>query len=135
MRVLIFGSRTWDDIEATFRVLRKLTWLSEAVHSPLVIVEGCCPEGADLHAETWVKALDLRPDGRSRVSIEHHPPDAWTPTTPRHVALKIRNREMADSKPDFAIGFFRGETPGSMHMLDQLLLRGVPVYRVNWEER
>jgi hypothetical protein len=130
MRVLIFGSRTWDDIEATFRVLRKLTWLSEAVNSPLVLVEGCCPEGADLHAETWVEALNLGTGGEPRVSIEHHPP-----VTPTALALKQRNVEMADSKPDFAIGFFRGETPGSMHMLDQLDLRGVPVYRVNWEER
>ena len=129
MRVLIFGSRTWDDIQATFKRLRRLTWLSESVNSPLILVEGCCPDGPDLHAETWVKALAPGKRG-SWVHIEHHPPEKLS-----KLGMLQRNVEMADSRPDFAIGFFRGETAGSMHMLDQLNLRGVPVYRVNWEER
>ncbi len=127
MRVLIFGSRTWDDMESTFNRLRQLKKLADMLNEPLTLVEGCCPMGADLHAEAWVMAYH-DPGGRN--FIEHHPP-----LRPYSGALKQRNVEMAQSRPDFAIGFFRGETPGSMHMLDQLLLRGVPVYRVNWEER
>src|SRR5829696_8246694 len=52
VRVLVTGSRTWDDDPTLGAALHALA----AEHGPrLVIVHGGCPKGADALADTWCR--------------------------------------------------------------------------------
>lgn len=127
MRVLVAGSRTWGDEESVSRVLQWAYGLAVTLsRDQFVVVEGCCPTGADRHATNWV----TRHTGKWNVvpmSLEHHPPKGHG-----SLYLKQRNVAMADSRPDLAFVFMKGQTPGSMHMIDELALRGVTTYVVPW---
>jgi hypothetical protein len=53
-RVLVTGSRDWDDIERVRHELNRI-YDQLAATRLMVVVHGVCPTGADRHARHWVR--------------------------------------------------------------------------------
>lgn len=136
LRVLIFGSRTWDN-RAPIEAL--LDGLSRRF-KPLCIVEGCEPNGADSVACNY-QAVYLPPDYPD-VRHEHYPAD-WDRECddrcyhkPRPdkcpAAGPLRNqRQLEEGRPHVGFGFIDkplSESHGSKDMANRLREAGVPVY-------
>lgn len=68
-RVLVTGSRNWDDRPAVWMELDRLFFLH---YSNIVVVHGACPKGADWHARQWCRMMK-RVMGRD--PEEAHPAD------------------------------------------------------------
>jgi hypothetical protein len=98
-RVLITGSRTWDDRATIEHVLGEL----RAAHGDrLVVVHGACPTGADALADAWCVAND--------VQVERYPAD-WNALGKG--AGHARNQAMVDTRPAEVIAFNRDNSPGT----------------------
>lgn len=108
-RVLVYGSRTWDDAAAVRRVIADLP-------ADAVVIHGGA-QGADTMAGLWAKARGLR--------VEVYPAD-WR----KHgkAAGPIRNQQMVDEgKPTDAIGFrMPGTSAGTDDMTRRLVAAGIP---------
>ena len=118
-RVLVTGSREWDDVqELRFALIRATAPRLDSV----VIVHGACPSGADAMAAEW--ASDYR------VTAESHPAD-WG----RHgkAAGPARNAEMVALGADLCIAFFKqgAGNRGTSDCASQALAAGIPVRRVS----
>ncbi|MDR3084437.1 MAG: DUF2493 domain-containing protein, partial [Streptomyces sp.] len=70
-RVLVTGSRDWDDKHAVWHTLASTILANAPADAPVVVVHGACPGGADFHAAAW--AQRARADGRRPVEEERHP--------------------------------------------------------------
>jgi hypothetical protein len=95
-RILVTGSRSWNDQATIRRVLRV------SYRPGTVLVSGACPKGADAMCErAWVQM-----GGR----IERHPAD-WE----RHglQAGHVRNREMVELGAGECLAFIRDRSPGA----------------------
>lgn len=113
MRVLVCGSRDWDDSAAVYIELDRL----RAEHGdPVTVVHGAAI-GADSIAACW--ALDF---GKA----ESFPAD-WA----RHgrAAGPIRNQAMVDSRPDMALAFTRdlSKSRGTADCVRRLRAAGIQV--------
>jgi hypothetical protein len=73
MRILVTGSRDWDDDSA---VLSALDEAADFGRKPTVVVHGACPTGADRLASEWVEAQYNQPF-EPDVHEERHPAD-WS---------------------------------------------------------
>lgn len=107
-RIIVFGSRDYDEYDEVYRQLDDAEWLLNAVSQ--VIVHGACPTGAD------ALAARIANEG-GRWTHEPHPAD-WA----KHgrAAGPIRNQEMVDAGADMALGFILNESRGSLDMLARL---------------
>lgn len=133
MRLLVFGSRTWDDRSIVRAILNGISWevTSDSEDEPLVILEGGAP-GADRIASEWA---DEDPDSEPGVQHERYEAD-WDRLG--RAAGPARNQEAVDrGKPDRAVGFVAGllpdgrpNSPGSKDMFERLLKAGIPTYLV-----
>lgn len=109
MRVLITGSRDWDDYERIENVLTTLA----SVNDNVVVVEGACPTGADYMAH--------------KVAIEHglgterYPAD-WSKG---RGAGPIRNQQMVDTKPDACYAFIKNNSRGATHCANAAKKAGI----------
>jgi hypothetical protein len=131
VRLLVFGSRTWEDRDAVNVVLSGFAELvmGFADADGLVIIEGGAP-GADRFAGVWADARGLPDDLHERYAAD------WD----RYgdAAGPVRNaRMLAEGKPDRAVGFVDGLLPdgrpnsrGSRDMYDRLVKAGIPIYLV-----
>jgi hypothetical protein len=123
MRVLICGSRDWDDQVAIWAVL----WGLETLHDDqqLTVIEGGA-KGADRHAWIWCKTV-----AAETTAHEQYPAD-WE----RHgkAAGPIRNQQMLDNgKPDVVWAFVSKpleESRGTYDMVKRAKAAGIPVYVV-----
>lgn len=127
-RLLVTGSRDWDDVENLHQVLAeaayelgwRTTYYNEGA-DPLgpILVSGACPSGADRFAEEYWEALGL--------PIERHPAD-WN----RHgkAAGPIRNQEMVDLGADLCVAFRKNNSRGTTHCANAAQLAGIPVWWV-----
>lgn len=97
-RVLITGSRSWDDISYIRRVFQEIASKNEHV----TLVSGACPTGADRLGE--IVAAELGWD------VELHPAD-WSQYGKR--AGFVRNAVMVDTEPDMVVGFVRNNSKGA----------------------
>lgn len=101
---LICGSRKKNYKELVFKELDKL--LSDTIlPGKIEIIEGCCPNSADVYAEEWAKKNDI--------SIHHHP-------AVQGGYLK-RNIEMVN-KSDLVIAFWDGFSYGTSHTISHAVL-------------
>lgn len=122
MRILVTGSRSWDDRDIVRDVL------TDAVHQnlPAVIVHGACPSGADAIASWWVRQnsnLDITEEphpadwdacGSDCPSYSHRRPRKPGDTTHPGVlpdycpnAGPRRNKAMVALGADLCVAFFR----------------------------
>jgi hypothetical protein len=112
-RVLVTGSRTWDDAEF---ISAQLDQLHRQHGDRMTLVHGACPKGADAHADTW---------GRDRgVTIERFPAD-WN--AHGKSAGYRRNQIMVDTHPDLCAAFIRDESPGATGCAAAAEKAGIPV--------
>lgn len=111
MRVLVTGSRTWDDIATIRYALVRI----DSVPGPHTLVSGACPNGADAHAERIAAALGW--------TVERHPAD-WSKGKGAGLA---RNREMARLGADLCLAFHRDNSRGTAHMVNRAVEAGIPV--------
>lgn len=112
MRVLVCGSRHFNDMVLLTRVLDDIT-ISE-------VIEGEA-RGADTLARTWA---ELR-----GIPVRKFPAD-WN----KHgkAAGPIRNKQMLDEgKPDLVVAFLAPDSRGTKNMIDQATKAGVPVKVIN----
>jgi hypothetical protein len=121
-RVLICGSRDWEDRNAIWAVL----WGLELAHDDegLTVIEGGA-KGADREAVLWFKSVAYVSTGH-----EQFPAD-WA----KHgkAAGPIRNAEMIAAKPDVVWAFVTKpleESRGTHDMVIRARAAGIPTYVV-----
>ena len=114
-RVLITGSRTWEDEESVRFEIAGLTML----HPGLVVVHGACPKGADAMAAKACRDIGIRQ--------EPHPAD-WQ----QHgkAAGFRRNAEMVALGADVCLAFIMGGSKGATHCADLAEKAGIPTMRL-----
>ncbi len=115
MRILITGSRDWDDMAQIWDELNLLTG-EDVGHT---LVSGACPKGADRMAEDWA---ECQPD----VEIERHPAD-WDKYGKR--AGFIRNDEMVKLGADVCLAFIKNESKGASMTARLAEEAGIPTKR------
>lgn len=114
MRLLVTGSRLWDNSRVIWEYFNEMYWL----FPDLVIVHGDCPIGADRYARNWASL--------NRVSQEPYPAD-WDAYG--KAAGHIRNKQMVDTNPDYAVAFIKGESRGTKNCISHLERAGIPYER------
>jgi hypothetical protein len=97
MRVIVTGSRTWEEADVVYEALDTLIQDGEN----LTVVHGAALGGADFWASEWCQQGAPRPAG-SRVTEERHPAD-WDKYGKR--AGPIRNQEMVQLGADMVLAF------------------------------
>jgi len=114
-RLLLTGSRTWDDTPAIEHALAAIL----ARHPEgVLLVHGACPRGADAMAAAYAaRTLGYH--------IEAHPAD-WC----RHgrAAGQLRNAEMVTLGAQGCAAFLRGASPGTTATIRLARAAGIPVW-------
>lgn len=125
-RLLVTGSRTWDDWQ-TIEVVLRSAWaaLSRNGEHRVVLVNGNA-NGADrLAARIW------RMNG---LSVETHPAQ-WRPYGIYNpFAGKARNQRMVDLGADRALAFLRAESSGTLDCIDRIRAAGIPLMVIRYGE-
>lgn len=96
-RLLVTGSRTWDDATTIYNALDAIAL--RHYDRAIIVVHGACPTGADAHARTWVRAAH---DVSQPVIEEPHRPETFGPW-PR--CGPLRNQHMVNLGADACIAF------------------------------
>jgi hypothetical protein len=120
-RVLVTGSRDWDDVITIREAIEKA--LAEADGRPVLVVHGDCPGGADRHADhlaRWMRGKGLA------VDVEKHPAN-WQINGKR--AGFIRNTHMVNLGADLCLAFIRNGSRGASHTAALAEQAGIPVRR------
>ncbi|MFJ2110551.1 SLOG family protein [Streptomyces sp. NPDC087850] len=116
-RILITGSRDWDDYDLIHAALTFACFQQV----PAVIVHGACPTGADALASRWVhrhRAIGL--------SEELHPA-MWR--WHGRAAGPRRNAHMVHLGADITLAFIRNRSRGATGCADLAEAAGIPVKR------
>ena len=114
-RLLVTGSRTWDDSSAVEHALAVIL----ARHPEgVVLVHGACPRGADAIAAAYA----TRTPG---YQIEAHPAD-WHRYG--RAAGHRRNAEMIALGADGCVAFIRAASPGSTATVRLAEAAGIPIW-------
>lgn len=122
-RVLVCGSRHWEDVWIVQSTLEGLYWRHKRENrGPMIVIEGGAI-GADFMAASWANyKTDLE------VVLEEYPAD-WN--TYGKAAGPIRNKQMLDEgKPTLVVAFTDNleESKGTNNMVTQAKKAGIPVY-------
>jgi hypothetical protein len=99
-RILVTGSRDWDDAHTLNRALGDIAKRIPADRD-LVVVHGACRSGADNRADTWARRYGAT---RERHPAQNHPTQdfgPWPAAGPR------RNAYMVSLGADVCIAFIR----------------------------
>ena len=115
MRVLVTGSRDWDDYDAVEKALFNI---EEDWTTLPTLVSGGCPTGADRMAEGIASNL--------RWDLEVYPAD-WEAYGRR--AGFVRNAEMVKLGADVCLAFIKGNSRGATMTADLAEKAGIPVIR------
>lgn len=116
-RILITGSRDWDDHD----LVRDALAMAIYQNVPAVIVHGACPSGADAMASWWVRRFKFL-----GVAEERHPAD-WR--AHGRAAGPRRNAEMVSLGADVCLAFIRSGSRGASHAAALADAAGIPVRR------
>lgn len=128
MRLLVFGSRGFDDEFIVGVVLQGFLFVSQAIGEPLIVIDGKA-RGADSIAGAWY--------GTTHEDVQHERYAAdWNRYS--NAAGPIRNQvEIDRGKPDIAVGFVEGLLPdgwpnsrGSKDMYERLLKAEIRTYLI-----
>ena len=123
MKVLVCGSRDWDDAVKLFEECSRIVdeYRREVLHesyADVTVIEG---EGghADVWANAWAQlslhAVDPMP-AKWRVNGVFNPN-----------AGRERNLAMLDKAPNLVIAFHKNGSSGTQHTIDNARARGIPV--------
>ena len=117
-RLLITGSRDWEDEEAVRFEIAGMTML----HPGLVVVHGACPTGADAMAAKTCRDIGIRQ--------EPHPA-RWRVTgkLDRSAGFR-RNAEMVALGAGTCIAFIRNASRGATHCADLAEKAAIQVRRL-----
>lgn len=121
MRVLITGSRDWDDRSILAQVLLNAEMTAIPEHGRLakmLLVSGACPTGADRIAEEYAEEWGWK--------IERHPAD-WDQYGKR--AGFLRNSEMVHLGADVCLAFIKNESRGASMTARLAEEAGIPTVR------
>lgn len=112
-RIVVTGSRDWQDARALFGALRR-----ELADGEFVLGVGDCPSGADRGAWSWGQRYLAWP-----VTVYHAP---WK--TRGKAAGPIRNHFMIDEfRPIRVLAFFRPNSRGTKDCAEYAESRGIEV--------
>jgi hypothetical protein len=115
MRVLVCGSREFDDLQLFMESLNDLSDKYDFDNNqPITIIEGGA-KGADFLGRVWAKYC----------AFEHLPfPADWKAYG--KAAGPIRNKQMLDEgKPDLVIAFLAKDSKGTKNMIEQAQAKGI----------
>ena len=125
-RILITGSRNWDDEETIRTALTQTLWQGTGPfrdsNATPVLVSGACPTGADAIAEKCWRNWQL--------PIERHRAD-WGKYG--RAAGPIRNQEMVKLGADVCLAFIKNESRGATNTVLLAQKAGIPtqIFRRN----
>ena len=121
-RVLITGSRAWDDTPALYRELNKR--LIE--HGRISVVHGDCPTGADLFAKQWAQEQIMAGMRQGEAWVRHEAyPALWDEFD--KAAGPIRNKYMTQLEADECLAFPTAASRGTVSCMDLAWAAGIPV--------
>jgi len=137
-RVLVTGSRDWDDLETVYKALYE-AWTARPPGCVFTVVHGACPCGADQLAAQWLTAMNrsskrdypgltLNEEGVYPVE-ETHPAD-WR--TFGKAAGFRRNAEMVKLGADLCLAFVKDGSRGATHCAGLAEKAGIPVRRFDY---
>lgn len=122
MRVLVTGSRDWDIKYKIDMILNEIFALADVLNSPLTIVHGSCPTGADRYVEQWAA-------GRDFVKVEGWPAD-WKKygkgAGPR------RNELMVEAGADMCVAFLKDGSLGTRQTIALARNAKIPTYVIDY---
>lgn len=113
IRILVTGSRDWDDPGLIDHWLGCMAY----GYKDVTLVSGHCPNGADKYAEDYAYSRGW--------SVELHPAE-WLAWGKR--AGFIRNQQMVDLGADFCLAFRKNNSKGTTHCGEAAELAGIPTY-------
>lgn len=147
MRLLVTGSRTWDDGQAVDARLDEIAAECRTIRRTLTVIHGAAA-GVDAIAHNWVKRRQAR---HWPVWVEAHPApwnahciDRCTPghRRPRRgggdycpAVGMYRNERMVQLDADVCLAFIRDASTGATGCADLAEAAGIPTTRITWEER
>lgn len=117
-RILITGSREWEDRNVIHRAISE--WVRDNVpqNEVTILVHGDASRGADRHARDFARAMWW-------LEEEAHPADwSWGTGAGMH-----RNQDMVDLGADVCLAFIRGKSKGTRDCADKAAKAGIPVIR------
>jgi len=116
-RILLTGSRSWDDEQIIQQVLF-LAWFTLGQQEKAILIHGGCPTGADeMGHRTWTGV---------GLPVEVHPAD-WKQHGRR--AGYVRNRAMVDAGADVCLAFIRDGSKGATMCAQMAYDAGIPLRR------
>ncbi len=117
MKVLVTGSRDWDDEYPIDVIVAGLSCLLGGANEELELIHGDCKRGADAMADTWRDVVDVTPF-----------PADWDRF--KKGAGPIRNRQMLDEEPDLVVAFNDdlANSKGTKDCVEEARRRGIPVW-------
>lgn len=122
-RVLVTGSRDWEDRRTIDDTLTALAAANTFHNRTTVIVHGACPTGPDAMADDWARWHAQR---SPLVEFERHRAN-WQLNGKR--AGFIRNANMVNLGADVCLAFIKDGSRGASHTAALAEQAGIPVRR------
>jgi hypothetical protein len=117
-RILVTGSRTWND---TRTIDEALDQYHARLGADMILVHGACPRGADAIADSWAR--------HRGVQVERHPAD-WK--AHGRTAGHRRNADMIATRPNLVLAFIRDNSPGATGCVRLAERAGIAVQGWDW---
>ncbi|WP_326827340.1 SLOG family protein [Streptomyces sp. NBC_01751] len=102
MRILVTGSRDWEDAETIEREIFRALYEMKCPPAEAVLIHGACPTGADQMAHEYAHRTGMH------IIIR---PAKWERYGKR--AGYLRNVELIDAEPDICLAFIRNGSRGA----------------------
>lgn len=115
MRILVTGSRDWEDRLTIYRALNEAR--GNVPHDQIILVHGGA-RGVDYFAKAYAEVADW--------GIEEHLAD-WDKHGRK--AGILRNIEMVDAGADICLAFIKDNSRGATHCAGYAEFKGIPVRR------